>query len=139
MQTCVSGGKVPMRQPEELYNLTEILKWTNDTEFTNFDNYTTPIPGVEEFYVYYQYSCSPFTFDCRDPAVLNQPLNCSAPKPLTPEVETYLNASCGNYELDPAYGDGFCDERLNFFECGYDGARLGIWMCCCTFKSVCLT
>jgi hypothetical protein len=118
-----------MLTPSELYNLTEIQRWTNDTEYTNPANYSQPIGDIEEFYVYYQYSCSPFTFDCRDPAVLDQPLNCSAPKPPTPEVETYLNASCGDYQLDLAYGDGFCDERLNYFECGYDGAGLSVSLC----------
>ena len=85
-------------------------------------HYSVPINGVEELTLYYGYSCSPFTFDCRDPAVLSQPLNCSAPKPPTPEVETYLNASCGNYQLNPSYGNGFCNEELNFFECGDHGA-----------------
>ena len=122
------GGTVPILSPPELYNLTEIQKWTNDTDYTDPANYSVPINGVEELTLYYGYSCSPFTFDCRDPAVLSQPLNCSAPKPPTPEVETYLNASCGNYQLNPSYGNGFCNEELNFFECGYDGA--------CVFSSL---
>jgi len=74
--------------------------------------------------VLYQYSCSPFTFDCRDSAIVNAPLNCSAPKPPTPDFDTSLpqNATCGeNFKLDPNFGDGFCDERLNYRECDYDG------------------
>ena len=72
--------------------------------------YNQTINGTDDFQVEYQYSCSPFTFDCRDPAIINAPLNCSAPKPPTPEFDTSLppNATCGeNYKLDRNYGDGF--------------------------------
>lgn len=123
-QTCKPGGAVPALTASDLNDLSEILKYTNDTQV--IAAISQPIKGIEDFTITYTYGCSPFSFDCRDPAVLSQPLNCSAPKPPTPEVETYLNASCGNYELDPAYGDGFCDARLNFFECNYDGMSMSL-------------
>jgi hypothetical protein len=67
----------------------------------------------------YSYSCASASFVCLDPAATNASLTCDAVA--VPTVDTYKNASCGNFELDPRYGDGFCDADLNYQECNYDG------------------
>lgn len=127
-QTCVTGGQAPILGPRDLYDETEIQKWTNDSAF--LADYNSSIPGLDDYELTYRYSCSPFTFDCRDPAILAIPLDCSnVSEVVVPEVDTHLNESCGDYQLDPAYGDGFCDERLNYFECGYDGGDCCVSTC----------
>ena len=127
-QTCVPGGKAPILGPQELYDEEEIRKWTNDSTF--IAGYNSSIPGLDDFGVPYRYSCSPFTFDCRDPTILALPLNCSnSSTVVAPEVDTNLNETCGDYMLDPEYGDGFCDERFNYLECGYDGGDCCVSTC----------
>ena len=117
--TC-KNNTVPIMGPDETTDLNEFRKWTDDPDFLATAH--EPITEYEEYNYTYAYSCAPSTFFCLDPAA--QELDCSNfSDPVPPMTDTFLGTSCGNYKLDTHYGDGFCDDYLNYQECGYDGKR----------------
>ena len=110
--SCRKGSAVG----NETINLDEIYKWTNDS--TVIAELLASEYGANNT-IDYSYSCASASFVCLDPAAVNASLTCDAVA--VPTTDTNKNASCGNFELDPRYGDGFCDPDLNYQECNYDG------------------
>lgn len=114
--SCRKGSTANLAGNETVINLEEIYKWTNDSVVVA--ELVTSEYGTNSS-IDYSYSCAPASFVCLDPVAANASLTCDAA--LAPVTDTYKNASCGNFELDPRFGDGFCDPDLNYQECRYDG------------------
>lgn len=100
-QTCRKGGfpQLNTTSPEEREQI--IRQWTNDSRVIQE---RLRINDTDILSISYAYSCHPATFVCNDPVAQTLPLLAEAPP--APTSDTFLNASCGDFEQDPRYGDG---------------------------------